>query len=277
MKVRTYYWHDRLITRRRLVVNRLRGRDQGHHFVVGNAGDLMVPELIRRRYGAEPVNDRSDGTRLLLVGSIIQHARSGDILAGVGLHGTYMDVPPPTVPLRILGLRGPRSYDVMKAAGHDVSEVAFLLDPGLTIRFTMTERKPRRAPRGAIFIPHYRDRKAGRRQLPRGIRMVDIDATPETIGRAILGAEIVYASSLHGIIFAHALERPCVFVRPIEEALFKYEDYFASVGLPFPTPLAGIADADLRRAPTSPADVRFREEDFVFPDIAVLREAGIAV
>jgi hypothetical protein len=62
----------------------------------------------------------------------------------------------------------------------------------------------------------------------------------------------------------------------MEQTMFKYEDYFASVGLPLPTPLASIAEADFRKAPTSPADLRFREEDFAFPDAALLREAGIA-
>ncbi|MGV8839606.1 MAG: polysaccharide pyruvyl transferase family protein [Bauldia sp.] len=274
MKVRTYFWHDRIVSRPRLAVRRLLGRDRGTSFVVGNAGDLFGPEIIRRRYGAAAVNDGSAGKRLLLVGSIGHRALDGDILAGVGLLGLHKPAPA-GVRIRIVGLRGPLTLDAMKAAGHDVSGVRFLLDPGLLIRFAVAGAASR-PPQGAIFIPHHRDRKAVARSVPPSIRMVDIDATPQRIAGEILGAELVYASSLHGVIFAHGLERPCVLVRPMEQTMFKYEDYFASVGLPLPTPLASIAEADFRKAPTSPADVRFREEDFAFPDAALLREAGIA-
>ncbi|MCW5714340.1 MAG: polysaccharide pyruvyl transferase family protein [Bauldia sp.] len=275
MRIRTYYWHDRIISRPRLAWRRLVGQDTGRNFVTGNAGDLFGPDIIRRRYGLPAVNDETAGKRLLVVGSIAHRAREGDVLAGPGLQSVEGQVPPSSVPLRIWGLRGPKTYDAFKAAGHDLGEVRFLLDPGLMIRFTMSGRA-HAAPRGVIFIPHHRERLAHAKNMPPSIRLVDVDTTATRLGEAILGAELVYASSLHGIIFAHALNRPCVMVRPAKQAMFKYEDYFASLGLPFPAPLPTIHEADFRAAPVSPADIALREEDFVFPDIATLREAGIA-
>lgn len=275
MKVRTYFWHDRLISRPRMMVRRWLGRDDGRSFCVGNAGDLFGAEIISRRYHASAVNDAVRGSRLLIVGSIAHRALSGDILAGPGILNANRPVPSASTELRIWGLRGPMTYDAFKAAGHDLSEVKFLLDPGLLIRFSVASRRPVSS-KGVIFIPHHRERAAHARRMPPGIRMVDIDATPSQIARTILGAELVYSSSLHGIIFAHALNRPCVLVQPAEQTLLKYEDYYASIGLPFPRPLPSIHEADFRTAPVSPAEVTFREEDFVFPDVGLLREAGIA-
>lgn len=275
MRIRTYFWHDRIISRPRLAWRRLVGTDTGRNFATGNAGDLFGPDIIRRRYDAGVVNDAQAGKRLLVVGSIAHRALAGDFLAGPGLLGSKQHVPPPSVPLRIWGLRGPKTHDAFKAAGHDLGELKFLLDPGLLIRFTMAGRKAP-APKGVIFIPHHRERLAHAKTMPRSIRMVDVDTTATRLAEAILGAELVYASSLHGIIFAHALGRPCVLVRPTGQSLFKYEDYFASVALPFPALLPSIHEADFRAAPTSPAEVAFREEDFVFPDADLLRAAGIA-
>lgn len=275
MKIRTYFWHDRVISRPRMMVRRWLGRDDGRYFSVGNAGDLFGAELIGDRYHAAAVNDAVRGNRLLIVGSIAHRALSGDILAGPGLLTTARPVPSAATRLRIWGLRGPITYDAFKAAGHDLSEVKFLLDPGLLMRFSMANRQPATS-RGVIFIPHHRERALHARTMPKGIRLVDIDARPAQIAEAILGAELVYASSLHGVIFAHALNRPCVLVQPAQQALLKYEDYFAAVGLPFPKPLPFIQDADFRTAPVSPADLSFREEDFIFPEVALLRDAGIA-
>jgi pyruvyltransferase len=258
-----------------MAVRQFLGRDTSRQFTSGNSGDLFGPEVIRRRYGAGVVNAGGTGRRLLVVGSIAHRALAGDILAGPGILDERHPAPPATLPLRIWGLRGPITYDYFKAAGHDLSEVKFLLDPGLLIRFTMAGTAPV-SPKGVIFIPHHRERAAISGKLPPSMRMVDVDATPTRLGRQILGAELVYSSSLHGIIFAHALNRPCVLVRPARQGLMKYEDYFASVGLPFKAPLGSIHEADFGAAPTSPAEVVFREEDFVFPDISLLREAGIA-
>jgi len=275
LKIRTYFWHRNRISTARRAANFVLGRDNGNTFRKGNAGDLFGIDLVRRWYRADVINDGTKGRRLLIVGSIAHKGLDGDILLGPGILRTELGPPPPMPSLRIWGLRGPMTHDAFKRAGHDMSEVRFLLDPGLLIRF-LVSADPARSPRGAIFIPHYRERSTYARTMPRAIRMVDVDATPTRVAEAILGAELVYASSLHGIIFAHALNRPCVMVRPIEQALFKYQDYYASVGLPFPPPLPTIHEANFRTAPVSPAEVVFREEDFVVPDAGLLRSAGIA-
>jgi hypothetical protein len=163
---------------------------------------------------------------------------------------------------------------VFKAAGYDVSQVRFLADPGLLIGKMVPARKPIRG--RVVFIPHYRDRKLVWNRMPKDIRAVDIDNLPSRLAREIQKAECVYSSSLHGLIFAHALGRPCVFVRPMTEVpLLKYEDYFLSVGLKMPVPLESIANVDLASAPTSPAVLSIDPSQISFPSEMLLKARGI--
>jgi pyruvyltransferase len=277
MKIRTYYWRDRVISGPEFLARRLLHRAAYNHFRVGNAGDILAPELIEKHYGMPSINDKGAGHRLLLVGSIAHSMLPGDILCGVGVK--TREVPSASeAPVRVWALRGPISRDVLEAAGHDVSGIKFLLDPGLKMRFEMEEAAQRATPHGAIFIPHYREREKYLHSLPKGIRFVNIDDSPANVGRAILSAELVYTSSLHGIIFAHALRRPCVLVSPqTHEPMLKYEDYYASVNLPLPRALSDIWQADLATAPNSPAEIHYENSDFVLPDLALLRSSGIAV
>jgi pyruvyltransferase len=277
MRIRTYYWHDRVISGPEFLARRLFRRAAYNHFRVGNAGDILGRELIEKHYGCSTINDKHAGCRLLLVGSTGHCMLPGDILCGVGLK--TRDIPSAAeVAVRVWALRGPLSRDIFKAAGHDVSEIKFLMDPGLKIRFEMEAAARYAEPDGAIFIPHYREREKYIHSLPPGIRFVDIDDSPVNIGQAILSAELVYSSSLHGVIFAHALRRPCVLVSPqTQEPMLKYEDYYASVNLPLPRPLSDIWQADLATSPNSPAEINYENSDFVLPDLELLEATGIAV
>lgn len=111
--------------------------------------------------------------------------------------------------------------------------------------------------------------------MPKGIELVDVDAHPLQVADKILEASLVYASSLHGIIFAHALNRPCVFVKPqMDEPMIKCEDYYASVGMTFPKPLERIDDIDYKASPDSTPDLKYDKNDFIFPSINALTEMG---
>ena len=125
-----------------------------------------------------------------------------------------------------------------------------------------------------IFIPHYRERYTYKNNaVPKGIKLIDIDCDPISLGRKILSAKLVYTSSLHGIIFANSLGRPCIFVQPqTDESLFKYADYYASVNLSLPKPLRHISEAVFTGSPDSPANIQFKQSDFIFPDPEYLRQ-----
>lgn len=279
MEIRTYFWHARLRPRWYLRLQERVFRRQSRCFAVGNAGDIYATYLLSFLYGARINNVDHGGRRILTVGSIGHKVQAGDLLCGIGVKSP--DIPaPPSWLAPIYGLRGPISYDIFEKSGYDVSSVRFLMDPGLLVRRVLPLSEAGNsagAGEKILFIPHYRERWMHRNKLPRGVKMLDIDASPVDVAQAILDASLVYSSSLHGIIFAHALGRPCVPVKPqTEESSLKYEDYFLSVGLPYKATSDGIHEARRRTAPTSPSDLAIDLDSFVFPELKDLQEFGIA-
>src|SRR5690606_27412157 len=132
----------------------------------------------------------------------------------------------------IYGLRGPLSYEILQRSGFDVSTVKFLFDTGLLIKLFA---KPINVqPTKISFIPHYREQHGFRNKLPKGMTMIDIDNHPRKVAEKICSSKLVYSSSLHGIIFSHALGIPCIYVKPqTNESEFKFIDYYESVNLSY--------------------------------------------
>ena len=280
MKIRTHYWHARVKSRAKLLAYRVLGRDHGRYFRVGNAGDILTADLLRWHYGCDVLNCDSGGKRLLLIGSIGHSVQLGDVVCGIGTKEAALPKAHENHGVQVLGLRGPISLDAFRNAGYDVSGVRFLFDPGLLIRSLLPAEILAEPARGAIFIPHYRERARYERHraIPDQIRLESIDASPLQVAKAILGAELVYTSSLHGIIFSHALGRPCVFIKPqTEEPLLKYEDYFAGIGVSMPEPRNDIWAAHAQAKPVSPTQLRCEVTAKVLPTIAELTQRGIAV
>lgn len=270
MELRSFYWDaaDAAPAPRRWS---LRGRRGHGRFRVGNAGDILNLELAQHLYGARLRNLPEEGSRLLLVGSVAHRILDGDLVMGVGTKGTPI---PEGRRVGIRAVRGPITLDAYRDAGYDVSGVQFQLDPGLLVPRLYADELGTPAERGrVIFIPHYRDRGAVRPS--RAYSVVDIDCTPRDLVRQILRAEFVYTSSLHGLVFAHALGRPAVLVAPVNgEQPLKYQDYYASIGLPWADPLP-IEQAVRAAKPTSPVDVSARLDEFVFPSADELVREGI--
>jgi pyruvyltransferase len=274
MKIRTYFWHDRVISKTKYKLRQILNKDVNRYFKIGNAGDIITRDIIYFKYGYEGVNVQDRGGRLLCSGSISHKIQSGDVICGIGTKG--LPVPEPShSPCKIYGLRGPITYEIFKKSGHDVSQVRFLKDPGLMIRFLVNDGQKIPLSNKVIFIPHYRERYLYKK-LPKGIEFVDIDAHPIQLANKIQESSLVYSSSLHGIIFAHALNRPCVFIKPqTDEPMIKYKDYYASVDIVFPKPLPSIYDVGFKKIPDSPPDLKYNIEDFIFPPISLLKEIGL--
>jgi pyruvyltransferase len=271
--IRTFFWHDRVKSRSKLYWDRHCRGKPWNDFLHGNAGDVFTRDVLSHFYpDARPVN-LPEGPRILCVGSIAHKVKPGDVLCGIGCKTAVLPAVSPQS-IYIHALRGPISHDIFKAAGYDVSGVRFLADPGLLISEMVPEQGATKG--NVIFIPHYRERELISRKVPSGMRIVDIDNPPLFVAGEIQRAECVYSSSLHGIIFAHALKRPCVFVRPAtEESSLKFEDYFLSVGINPPTPLDSIADAKPGGGPISPARLSIDVRQIEFPSAAQLTACGV--
>jgi hypothetical protein len=242
----------------------------------GNAGDMFNADLLDMVYGTAH-RIAHDGPRLLMVGSIAHRVQAGDVLCGVGTKGSALPSAPP-VECEIVGVRGPITYEAFRAAGYDVSGIMFQYDPGLLISSMLSpeDLAVQAIPGTTIFIPHYRDDPSTWRHVS-GPAVVSVDARPLDLARSILTAELVYSSSLHGIIFAHSLGRPCVPVAPASnEPLVKYRDYLASVER-HTDHLPALGEALRAAKPTSPVDRSWHGFERAFPSLQRLARGNIYV
>lgn len=279
MVIRTFFWHDSIVSRFKYFLMGIQKENLNNSFIHGNSGDIFTEEIIKRYYKKFTnkltiKNTPSEGNRLLLIGSIGHRVMPGDILCGVGIKDKVLPDPAQT-PCKIVGLRGPVSYERFKKAGYDLSEVQFLMDPGLLIKYYVSPNEHIK-PKGASFIPHYRERNLYKSKMNKGIKYIDIDNHATSIAKQILASELIYSSSLHGIIFSHALNRPCVFVKPqTSEPLIKFQDYYESMNIKMPTPISSIEKTNFIHTPISPPDLRFKKKDFIFPELSELRKNKI--
>lgn len=272
MTVRTYFWHHPM----KKTHNRVRWiKRRRVPWRVGNAGDIYSADLVRYLYGAEPTNLKDEGKRLLMVGSILDKSQEGDVIAGIGARGPR-DVPSPSqAVLDVVGVRGPLTASALEDAGHDVGGLRFMLDPGLLVCKIFPDLLNVEPEFGRVgFVPHYREGPQYRSN--RRYNVIDVDATPFDFAREIARCERVYSSSLHGVIFAHALGRPVALVAPrTAEPEFKYRDYFGSVGLAWREPL-GLKKTLASVEPKVPDGIDALIETAVFPTLDELRERGVA-
>jgi hypothetical protein len=281
MAIRCYYWNTRKLPKLEFLYLKVKGKYTGMQLEYGNAGDIMNKDLIEFIYKEKALNIEKENNRLLLIGSIMNVVEQGDVIAGIGWKGnddfSKFDVLNKTT---IHGLRGPMTYEFLKKNGVNLGEVKFLLDPGLLIKqvYGLNIEKYNK-PKGVIFIPHYREYgQYMNRKLPLGISLKRIDSKPKALAETILNSEFVITSSLHAIIFCHALNRPCLFVLPqTEEPLFKYQDYFASVNVEFTKPLNHIDDITAKDLLKSPVFINKNINDFYFPTKEELIKAKILV
>ena len=263
MELRTFFWDAK-------------GGRPDSPWRVGNAGDVLNRDLLEFVYGGVRVrNAPAAGERLLVVGSTVHRMLDGDVVCGVGHKGSPIPPPDQVARVEIRGVRGPYTEAALRDAGHDVSGIRFRYDPGLLVPTMYPDLVASVAaePGRVAFVPHYRERE--RYADRRDVHVVDIDCTPRDLLEQVLRAEHVYTSSLHGLVFAHAVGRPATLVAPLTpEPELKYRDYAASVGLAWTTP-PDLDGAIRSPKPTSPLHVAVTLDDFAFPTLAELRERRV--
>lgn len=270
MAVKTFYWNPIADQPKESRFFSLIRRPR--NFVHGNAGDSFNVDVLNWLLPNEAVaNVGNAGKRVLLIGSVAHRVLEGDVVAGIG--SKHDSVPSATgTHIHLLGVRGPLTLDAFKRAGHDVTSLRFMGDPGLLIGKIYPELHDIGPIAGqTIFIPHYRERFQFRSN--RQYKVISIDASPFDVAKAICQAEFVYTSSLHGLIWAHALKRPALLVAPrTAESEHKYKDYFQSVDRPYA--VAESVESALRSTkPTSPIDIQKYVDGITLPTAEELRAA----
>lgn len=198
------------------------------NFKVGNFGDIASKDIVERVSGlktSKPVDGRP---RMLGIGSVLHRAHEGDVVWGSGVKGGK----PPLkegLDLHVAAVRGPLSIEYLQSSGIDTSRVTELFDPGCLMPHLFADKIARFEPRGGDrIIPHYRDDLLMRRtHYTRLDDFVTVDRSPLSMIKQILGADRVFSSSLHGIVFAESLGIPAYWLAPIgDENELKYYDYY---------------------------------------------------
>ena len=93
MKIRTYFWHDRVISKREFELRKLLRRKPYHHFLVGNAGDLMIQQASYELFSHFGISYRViSGAELrsgVLAGHVDEIVFSGGVNMGTLWQGQY--------------------------------------------------------------------------------------------------------------------------------------------------------------------------------------------
>lgn len=207
-------------------------REAWQHRFLRNPGDELGPQLVAAvlsQRDSHLQNWRRRGKRLLTVGSVVQLARTGDVVWGAGLRTPELaSVLPRNIELR--AVRGPLTADAIRAKlGIDCRVFG---DPGL-LAPRLFGLQPRSAADAArrleghprvLFLSHFADPRTPARGMEHR-RMV---GEPRTILHAIERADVVLASALHGIVLAEAMGVPTVWLGGLaREPEFKFLDYYA--------------------------------------------------
>ncbi len=196
-----------------------------------NFGDylsIVVVDQCLRRVGYTLADEVPYNARLFAIGSILHYARNDDIIWGSGLNGRpgQDDLNRRVERLDVRAVRGPRTQDILRRRGLVVPDV--FGDPALLLPHLFPGRFQRRPTRPWIFVPNLHDLDLINHAAA---NMVNPLGSWNRRVEAILEAELVLASSLHGIIVAEAYGIPARYVRLSDaESEFKYRDYYEGTG-----------------------------------------------
>ena len=220
-----------------------------------NVGDRLAPvitEWMLKRLGlglAEPV---AHPCHLLTLGSILGLGIFDAVVWGSGVN-TFEHVgriarQKDWRRLDIRAVRGPLTAQVLREHGYVCPQVYG--DPAVLLPLLYPIVHPARKC-GALRIGHY-TRKAESGEEWLSVRTGDW----RTFLDKLSGAEVVYSSSLHGIILAESYGIPAIFVREgMETELMKYYDWYFATGRYEVRSAAGFAEAE-RMTPMELPDLR---------------------
>lgn len=196
-----------------------------------NFGDTLTPVLVKHftGRGVEYTEERKSG-KLIGVGSIISAIKENDVVWGAGAirAGHPKSIKQPNGSW-FLAVRGPLTHELIDG---DVPEIYG--DPAILL--PLVYRPDVKITHKMGILPHYADYKDVAKKEPvHGVKLIDICSSWQNVIREILSCDLVVTSSLHGIVTANAYGVPVQWVKYSNKIIggeFKFQDYFAGVGIP---------------------------------------------
>ncbi|KAL6058381.1 Polysaccharide pyruvyl transferase [Balamuthia mandrillaris] len=185
--------------------------------------------------------------KLLAVGSVLQFAQPGDLVWGSGIHDASI---PNTdwealKQVKMLALRGPFSRQRLRQNNVTCSVNNFG-DPGLLVPFVfpsllLEAKRDYTRVHPHCFLPHnshesHLDQSPLKEELERNnVTVLLTRNQPYQQIEALWHCHHVVSTSLHGLVFAHALGIPATWLfdmsLPLNPGVFKFRDYFYSLNM----------------------------------------------
>ena len=189
-----------------------------------NTGDIFTPWLFEQM--GIPY-EFSEGREFIGCGSVFNFAKPNSFVWGAGIHRASDKIPKC---YKILAVRGKLTRDLLKMPD------LVLGDPGLLLSKFY---KPNVSKKHKVCIlSHWTDYsyfKQFENFCPvYNMRQDSLDKPIEYIADRICECDMVFSSSLHGIIFAHSLGVPAIHIENkmlYSTDNFKFKDYYSTIGL----------------------------------------------
>lgn len=199
-----------------------------------NFGDLINKMLLEELSGLKVVRVESDyfnHEHILAIGSVLGNARSQSIVWGSGFISD--EIYPNIMPKRVLAVRGKLSRDKLLSQKIQCPEIYG--DPALLLPLVYNPKRIIKFKYG--IIPHYIDKDSKWiekfKSENEGVKVIDIQQKrPLNFIDDILSCEMIFSSSLHGIIVADAYGIPNAWIKLSDKLIgdeFKFKDYFSSI------------------------------------------------
>lgn len=176
--------------------------------------------------------------RYMFIGSILHFKLKNAIVCGAGIRNSN-NTSLNGIPTQITAVRGPLTKQILE--DHGVKCAPVYGDPALLLPRFYTPNKIKNKKIGVI--PHYNDLESKYLDLFKNddcriIKMRDYNSWTEVIDE-INSCDVIFSSSLHGLIISEAYSIPYLWVQFLEKEDgwdFKYHDFFLSVGKDYPKP-----------------------------------------
>lgn len=203
---------------------------------VANAGDQFNLSLAGT-YLRSPVQPCGAAVlphpHLMLLGSILQWADAHTIVCGAGF--VAADAGLHALPRAVLLLRGPLSAAALERLGGPRARDVPLADPGVLAARLFPQQGTADIP--FAVIPHYMDQQEpalAQVAADGGVLIDPLQPLPRYF-ELLQRSQVVFSSTLHGLIFAHAYGKPALWLEFGDRVLgggFKFHDYYQSLGVP---------------------------------------------
>lgn len=165
-----------------------------------------------------------DERRLLAIGSILHHAREGDIVWGAGINGKDLHRRLRLKDLDIRMVRGPLTQRCLER--EDISCPSEYGEPGLLLsRYYTPTATPGKW--DYVTVPNLNDLGLW---ACAGETVVDPTGDWKAAVDMICSSSLVISSSLHGLVVAESYGIPARHLLSLAEPTFKYRDYYEGTG-----------------------------------------------